>query len=507
MTITEAAELTYSNNPIVIKAESDVLSTFDGSFFSVKYDFTLAETFGNGIEFDGVYFEAWSSPESISETRYLNGLSSFFIQTFNSNSQVNKRFFAFESATNEVTIKALFKGSRFNVTNEPNDDEEPAPTKLVEHLGTDSYFGDSQEDYGVYCELYVGEVNDFRAITTTETNNMIKVSDLLINYRKNNIYEFDLSGILRTYLNKLLPDLTLNIAQRIGNVIGYYATIGEVWKINDTYRQRQAGTNTNSKATILGAVDLTTINDATVHYEGGLALSLANDKVLYKDDGLYLFSFLKASSSVVGSLIMRCTYYYFDGTTTIATITVIPNSNLNGVYYFKFNASILNIDALELANGPIEFIGLKLITNLSAEYTQEITYRIESSPKQHKTLAFRNRYGVIDLYSFTGKYEEGINTTLNTFEKYYHLTPLKSDFKESVIRNESQKTYNYQSGWINENEFNNLQDLIKTVELYEVIDNEFCAIVPVQFGYNYNSDTDLYNVSVTAKRTIKENTL
>ena len=112
MNITEAKQLTYSHNPIVIKAESDTLPTFDGSIFSANFSFPYNGVggdfgIGNAIIFDGVRFVSVASEQEEDETSFfLNSNVDNFIDTFNSNSDVNKKYVVIKTSIVEMVIKA-----------------------------------------------------------------------------------------------------------------------------------------------------------------------------------------------------------------------------------------------------------------------------------------------------------------------------------------------------------------------------------------------------------------
>lgn len=245
-----------------------------------------------------------------------------------------------------------------------------------------------------------------------------------------------------------------------------------------------------------------------------------NPKLIQRSSQEYLYFIL--TKNYGHPLIAKGDIYFYDGT------------EVTGVTFFNITTGTTNAGGVAMLNLSYDKLGLESYENSGSTtrrvkrvevaiyqedaagnytpYTEIKKYRfeIEDRPRRFGVL-FENELGGYDSFDFVGIVENSIDRSSSPY-----TVPLQYNDDGSLLQGSKyNSTYNTlvtktivaNSGWIDEDHYNWLIELLKSNNIYSYTTEDQNYLTVNNFTYTKSSLDDLYQVEVSFTQTIHENNI
>jgi hypothetical protein len=214
--------------------------------------------------------------------------------------------------------------------------------------------------------------------------------------------------------------------------------------------------------------------------------------------------------------------FFYDGSVeigqTLYTITT-GNTNWGGVFALAAGYNELNLASYEVLTGDstrkirrVDFAIYQTINGLDIPLTEEKSYRyeIDEQPRRYG-VAFQSKHGVWDIFDFSGEIVNDVNFSNEEME-----VPRAITFKgnspygfqaKTVYDTKVTKKIACNSGWIDEEHFDWLIELLGSNRIYNYTDTVQPFLIVKSVNYQKSSNDDLFNIDVVFEETLHENNI
>lgn len=339
------------------------------------------------------------------------------------------------------------------------------------------------------------------------------VTELHQNYRFVNKFIFDLSGVVRSYVNNIKP--SASFIGDGGNIVAFYYEYGR-YDIGNVKLPEQAESNVMYVARgasknyfdyvvtdnyILSVTELkkflsynTNIIQPFVELEEQNA-----SKPLTRVQKDFLYFIVAASDCQPNT---ENTYYLYIAYTLTTGIIQEKFKLVNlksGVKYIHTGISdIITYFAIPFAAEDISSYKISILKENTDDISETRTYKlIEEDCEEVFTLLFENRLGGFETLICRGVADLGLDRAYIDYTKSFDYAFVKGDALTKVMDASILDTKLLRTGWIRKHEFEWLQDLVCSVNMYLL--NQDMSVIPIkakQINYNRKTDDDLYSITL-----------
>lgn len=553
--VTEPKSIVASENPIIVNLST---APFDGSSLVSKTSLTIQSGITNNYR---IVFSL-TSPIQYTVTFYAKGFPNkptYFLANSLTDSQGNfiknnnnteianslaqviendivlSNNYYINTTSNVVTLVAKVASSRFDITTSNVSRYNPANTVVTTGItltvlqnGTDRFEGDILDNYSLFLEVY-GSKNSIQYGTSLTSGLFDRQTELMLPYQKDNLHKFDVSEICKSFVRTPKPDYEFTGFTTITTYMQpFFFKYGEVYPLI-------ANTNTKIKR-LKSSSDYVWVCNAALDYEQANVMSgytgttisgylrnvpfltnSPNPKYASKRQRELLY-FIIPKDLNQGSLSVKGDIEFWDGTTLpTQTFTVISNTGINFGGAFSINVSFdrLGLDVIESTyNKLIKRLNIALYsgagTSRNVTAVKSYYYNLEE-PTNRVGLSWLNKLGTFDSFDFAGVAEDGLNRSAKSYTVARDINfdgSLPAGFKyNSTYDTSVTKKLTVNSGWINSETFDWLEELLASNEIY-IYSEDYDNYVNVT-GYKYtkSSNDTLYNLELELTQTIAENNI
>jgi len=553
--VIEPASIVASENPIMLSLRTAI---FNGSNLRTKSQLTVSSgiTSGYRMVFNltspisyNVTFFAKSFPNKtnyfLSDTltdsqgnfiksNTTSEIADSLAQVLQNDIIISSNYFI-NVNSNVVTLVAKTASSRFNIDssnlttyNSSNNIVSTGVTVTLSQSGTDFFEGDILDNYNLFAELN-GIISDVEYGSTLSQNQFDRFTELQLPYQKSNIMKFDFSEVCKSYVYTPKPNYQLSGFTTITTYLKpFYFKYGEIYPL-------VANTNTLIKR-FKGSTDFVWVCNAALNYEQanimtgytGTTISgylrnvpfltnSPNPKHSSRQQSELLY-FIIPQNLGQGTLSVKGDITFWDGSTLpTQTFITISNSTINFGGAIQINVSFerLGLDVIESTNNKlIKRVNLALYSGSGTgrNVTAIKSYIYDLEEKTNRVgLSWLNKLGVFDSFDFVGQAEESIDRESKTYQLTRDINTngsLNTGFKVNATYDVNiTRKLKVNSGWINEETFNWLQELLASNEVYIYTSINDNYVNVVGFKYSKSSNDTLYNLELELIETTSKNNI
>lgn len=230
--------------------------------------------------------------------------------------------------------------------------------------------------------------------------------------------------------------------------------------------------------------------------------------------GFILQSEYNAELDVRGDL------YFYDGSTvtgeTFFTIQSATGNSAGGVMLLNLSYNKLGLESYEQSGSVnrkikrADFAVYQTDSNGTYKYTENKSFRFEIEDRPRKYgIVFQNTLGSWDSFDFVGIVEQTIDRDYDTYTLPINFNKdgsTSQGFKSTAVYNTKiTKEITVNSGWIDEEHFDWLRELMSSNEIYSYTTDDQNYLILDKFKYNKSSLDDLFEIEATFIATIYEN--
>lgn len=252
-------------------------------------------------------------------------------------------------------------------------------------------------------------------------------------------------------------------------------------------------------------------------YNGKFLTNSPNPKQIQRQQNEYLYFIMRKNFGY--PIVLRGDIYYYDGTNdldqTFFTITT-TNRNAGGVFVLNLSYDKLGLDSYEDQGGlikKIKYVDVRVEYELNGSWInmsekKRYAFAINEQPRKFGIL-FENALGGYDTYDFIGIVEKTIERTSGEFNIVN--TPdifgrQQQGFKRTVVYDTRiTKRVTANTGWINREHLNWLQELINSNNIYDYSEDNQHYLKIIDYSYIESSQEDLFDLEVIFEYTVYEN--
>ena len=382
--------------------------------------------------------------------------------------------------------------------------------------GVDAYQGSLVDDYSLYVDVYVGDGNtEYGDVLSAGTYN--NFTTLELPFSQDNIHQFDVSEIMKTFVYTPKPDYTFTGFTRISTMLRpFYVSYGEKYPLvaNTNTKKKRSKGDIGYKWSINSALQWEDANNMDAYFTGGTFLTNSpNPLDIQRGQTNFLYFILP--KDIGTTLTLKGDIDFYDGTSTTG-VTFIDiasgTTNVGGVYILNVSYDTLGLAAYEASgNTKVKRCTFGVYSG-AALYSEERTYRFEIDEQPRKFgVSFENKLGGYDTFDFVGVVE---NTISRTAKNYTIPREIRSDgsspqgFKN--LATYDTKVVNQvivNSGWIDEDHFDWLRELLESNNIYSYSEVNQNYLNVGGYTYKKSSLDDLYEMEVTFNHTIFNNSI
>jgi len=382
--------------------------------------------------------------------------------------------------------------------------------------GHSIYQGASIQDYSLYTELYKGDDN-LQLGQSLNVNQFKKIGELILPFSSDNVHRFNVATLCKSFVSTPRPDFSITGSTVVAGPLPFYASFGEQYPL-------VAGTNTTKKL-YKGRTPYFYVANASLPFISGnsmLAYSgtsspsaakfLTNQPVTKKinrSQNELLYILIPKNIGGAGYFVIA-EIKYWDGTITTQNLYDLFTgaTNTGGLY-------VLNVSYDSVLN-QFEATGKRIktakvwVSNIGFSYSANQTYSFdyEDINEDGFGVVFLNALGGYDTFQFNGVTEETIDRsskTLTTPLEWNRDGSIQSGFKYSNNYDvRVTKRVNVNTGFINQQTFDWLIELLGSNEIYQYSGNMNYLKLD-SYKYSKDNQTNEYSVDVSFIQTIFEN--
>lgn len=382
--------------------------------------------------------------------------------------------------------------------------------------GQDQYEGSVVSDYSLFTDVYVGAAGTQYGDTLSAVD-YDNYTSLQLPYSQDNIHRFDVSDVMKNFVSTPKIDLTFTGFTYITSMIRpFFIKYGEAYPlvINENTKKRREKGDTGYKWVLNSSLEFEQANDVSQYFTGGSFLTNApNPLQVQRNQTSFLYFILEKDQGSV--LTLKGDIDYYDGTSqtgqTFINIST-GTTNLGGVYCLNTSYEALGLAAYEASgNTKIKRVTFGVYAD-DVLFSEQRTYRFEIDEQPRKFgVSFLNKLGAYDTFDFVGVVEDSIE---RVNKNYTIPRQVNSDgsspvgFKNTAMYDtQVTKTITVNSGWIDEDHFNWLIELMNTNDIYSYTEDNQNYLNVIAYKYTKSSLDEPYELEVTFKLTIFENTI
>jgi len=398
-------------------------------------------------------------------------------------------------------------------------------------VGVTQYDGQLSQNYSLYCDILVNESVEYGDVASIDTFN--KVASIELPFNSSNLHFFDVAPILKNFVTTKKIDFTFTGHTTFSKMIcSYYLEYGEKYPLiqNETTKKSRVKGTSSQLFCINSSLDWTEVNDMSA-YVGSASTSPSGyttgvkfltdapyTKYVNRDSSEFSFFIVPAdygkTLTVVGDL------YFYDGSVvTGETLITISGITFGGVYGVATGYRELKLNTYEVLTGGttrkvrrVDFAVYQSDSANTLTYTETRSYRyeIDEMPRRYG-VSFLNSKGTWDIFDFSGEIVNDIDFTNERMEVPRDVNAGGN----SPMGFQSNKVYDTKvtrkiaanSGWIDEEHFNWLIQLLSSNVIYSYTEDEQPFLLVDSVNYQKSSNDDLYNIDVTFIETLHINNI
>jgi len=386
----------------------------------------------------------------------------------------------------------------------------------------------------------------FRYVMTLDVNG-VEVIKVKQQANSNDYVHFDLYQILKDYLTSKNLDGGTPIHKILTTVDGGNTSIFIEINVYEEYATSATTDPTEYPSTGNATTSFIAIN-TTYQFKDGVTPTLAAIYEFDDDDteiqwltnmptrlktraGEYQSAAILASAfngTVDTALRVNFTFYEADGTQiSTANVTrptigmenfISTKSTANAAKLYQFipvgyqnlEEQSFNVNVRPSANANLAYYTMQVFDNVGTYQTK--TYRFDIADCSKYTpiqLAWVNALGAWDYYTFELAHTEKLNIQRETFRKPYGnwgagatYTYSQYESGDTIYKIEADKQYTVNSDWLNDSDFEWLQELLMSKEVQFVNENgDFTPVIITDTDYEFKQDVNnkLNNLQLTFK--------
>lgn len=485
--------------PIEVTVNSEVVGL--AGHARAIFNFSNTPAVNQFIEINGVRFVVVAgdseNPLEISNAKALED----FVNKFNAYPQLNYKYKAFVSNIStfaDITITAVEPGSKFDIT---INQSVTGWVLVTNDAGTNENYGEGVDNYGISVRVYHIGDNTFGVTTGYEF-----AGELIKNFSKDNVYKFDISGLLRGFIPKILPNLSDgNFQSYFGDdaFAGQRKFYYEVFELEDVGGVRVRNIRHRSSV-----YNITRGNKPFITWDNEFRLSpptkfLSTDfaaKPVYREHSEQAFFFCQTSANK--RLIVKLRFR--NGTireinTPLEDLTLL--SGQSGIFSKKVGFMDLGLDAEEaIEANEILWYSIRVNDGTASDDTIEKIYMPYKDSFDPVLLAFRNDLGVIEHFSFNGQKQQAANYSAGLVDVSDTSDDKTVPLKE-VVDVEAPITMKVNSNLLDRDTYDKLRALLEVKESYIVDGNDYVPIVITSIDYPGNRRTNEYYFNIEFQHT------
>ena len=427
----------------------------------------------------------------------------------------------------EETASMTLNGSNVEILDETGSVATTGITLAVLQDGVDAWQGSLVDDYSLFTDIYVdnGELEYGDVLSGGTYNNY---TSLELPFSQDNEHQFDVSSIMKTFVST--QPINFNSTGATHNptaMRAFYIKYGEKYPLvanENTKKKREKG-ETGYKWCINSALEWESANTMESYIVSGSTGDASNPRKQFltnspnpldiqREQSNYLY-FVLEKDYPNPAIDVRGDIVYYDGTTdTGVTFFTITSgvTNSGGVYALDLSYTSLGLAAFEASgNTKVKRVTFTVFGNDGAiEYTEDKVYRFEIDEQPRKFgVAFENKLGAYDTFDFIGVVENTISRVSKNYtipreinpdgsspQQFKNLSTYDTKVVNQVIVN---------SGWIDEEHFNWLIELLQSNNIYSYSEPNQNYLNVSGYTYKKSSLDDLFEIEVTYNHTIFNN--
>ena len=388
--------------------------------------------------------------------------------------------------------------------------------------GADEFASDSLENFGVWIDVYVNSTyggGGYFGQPISYSTNTEKVIRLHQKYNSENLYTFDLQGVLKNFVNYQIPDLSGYFVYRDDFKKTFKIDYGTEYSTatNNYIRKYYEGTDADYWV-VNSSFDIDQSADMSNFY-GISSFSLLTNQPSTKrtkdNQKEWLYFFSNHAYPVTGyELGLIAKYYFKDGTDTGNVYRFNQKLYVDGVHQVRVDYQTVDVAGIELLYGKtvtkydITIGQTAGISSLLIPISETQTYEIDTQCSTYsQQFAFVNKLGGTDTFVFEGITETDFSVNRTTYETTYNQNFNTAVGLTNNLNSTSQKIYTSNSGWISKSEMDWLTEMLTSPKVWSIEDSEFKTINITGHEWSYNDQTKLYSLKISWKYGWSENNI
>ena len=427
-------------------------------------------------------------------------------------------------SNNEITLTSKLQGYKYTIDEtKVNIDDTSIVFETIQE-GQDKYDGEAVENYSIYAEVYVNNNIDVQYPSTGNDSDYVKVSELVLPYQYTNQHVFNISDIVKSYVDTPVPSFNFTGSTiQIGYMKPIYLRLGESYPMvaNTSTIKKRYKTQTSKVWVTNASLNNLSTNNMISYTASNLRKFLTlspNPLPIQRQQSLFLSLILEKDFGY--PLLCKGDIYYWDGTNdSDITFFNISNSSINAGGVFMFN---LSYDKLGLASYEYNGGDYKKIKRIETHiaYTdggddiqlsevRSFNLNINEQPRKYNVI-FQNSLGTYDSIDFVGVVENTLDRKTQSIQ--YNVTPTNDGaymqgFKHNAnINTTVTKKIVVNTGYINTTVLDWLsEELIKSNNIYTLTTQGQMYLKLVDYKYTKSSLDDLFDMEFTFMYTTSEN--
>ena len=505
----------YSVNTFTINGSiSDVTIDFDLTF---PYSYT-GQFLSKGYPDRSNYFLESILTDEIGTPQGTNTaeeIATSLAEVFQKDAIIGRLYYI-TSASNVVTLKAKEYGNEYDLSSS-NVTITGSNLSLSNTTGGIAEFdGQLVENYSLYCELFVNENIEYN--DTPDALDFIRVQELELPFNKTNEHQFDLSPILKNFVNSPKIDFNFTGVTYMSEMIAsYYCKYGEKYPLipnSNTKKKRYKGTtdfgffinsslpyeNQNSMNDYFGTSDVLFLNTAP------------NTKYSHRDSKEFLNIVIPIDYAYPLELFGNI--YLYDGSASynVNLLTITNGLNFGGVAMIQSGYDALGLEPYESGGVKIRKVELQVYQNSGGyiPYSEVKSYLFEIDEQPDNfNIAFLNKLGTYETFTFIGELVENQEINRDSFQKPYNIgskgeASLGFEYN-SISETRYIKKYVLNTGIIDSDTFDYVMGILQSNKIYHYDHEHQNYLRVVSHTANKSTNDNEYSVQIVVEETINVN--
>lgn len=399
--------------------------------------------------------------------------------------------------------------------------------------GKNRWEGSIVTNYSLYADVYVGQQGSQygEPLSSIDYDNVVTLE---LPFSSDNVHDFDVSDVMKTFVNTPRIDLTFTGFTFITEMIRpFYIKYGEAFPLvpnENTIKRRPKG-QTGYKWVLNSSLDFEDVNDLTDYFVNANFLTNSPTPLKVQRNQTN-FLYLILPKDLGTELKCKGDIEYYDGTSqtgvTFFDIAVgqgavvsnpqdrVPSSNevtnAGGVYALNTSYDALKLADFEASgNTKVKRVTIGVYSD-DTLYSEEKTYQFEIDEQPRRFgLAFLNKLGGYDTFDFVGVVENSVvreNQTYTVPRRIGVQGNSPQGFKSTAMYDTKvTKTITVNTGWIDSDHFDWLIELLSSNDIYSYTEEDQNYLILESYDYVKSSLEDLFDIEIQFRQTLYENNI